>query len=111
MIDLSGHTILIIDFSGACKLRERLLAAGAAVHVVKPAGALTWARCKKIDAAFISLEDASKELCGQLTALGARPIIMTTEDMTEAASSSTSWRSILGPEPARRSEPSGPYLH
>ena len=54
MIDLSDYTILIIECSGACTLRQRLINAGASVHVVKPAGALTWARCKKIDAAFIS---------------------------------------------------------
>jgi len=111
MIDLSDYTILIIECSGACTLRERLINAGASVHVVKPAGALTWARCKKIDAAFISLEDASNELCAQLTLSGAKPIIMASEDMADVASSSTSWRSILGPEPARRSDTSSSYLH
>ena len=63
MLDLSRTTILIVDFHGACKLRERLLSTGASVHVVKPAGALIWARCKKIHATFISFEDASTQLC------------------------------------------------
>ena len=69
MLDLSRTTILIVDFAGACKLRDRLLSTGAFVHVVKPAGALIWAKCKKTHAAFISLEDASTPLCEQLAAL------------------------------------------
>ena len=42
MVDLSRSTILIVDFPGACKLRERLLSTGAFLHVVKPASALIW---------------------------------------------------------------------
>jgi hypothetical protein len=101
MLDLSRTTILIVDFSGACKLRERLLSTGASVHVVKPAGALIWARCKKIHAAFISFEDASTRLCEQLAALNVRPIIVTADDTMGVASASTSWRSILAAKPAR----------
>ena len=105
MVDLSHNTILIVDFHGAGKLRERLVSTGASVHVVKPAGALIWARCKKIHAAFISLEDASTQLCWQLAALNVRPIIVTADDTTGVASASTSWRSALG-----KSVPSGAYV-
>ena len=42
MLDLSRTTILIVDFPGASKLRERLLSTGASLHVVKPASALIW---------------------------------------------------------------------
>ncbi len=101
MLDLSHSTILIVDFPGACKLRERLLSTGASLHVVKPASALVWARCKKIHAAFISLNDASVPLCEQLAALNVQPIIVTADDATGVASASTSWRSILAPKPAR----------
>jgi len=101
MLNLSRTTILIVDFAGACRLRERLLSSGASVHVVKPAGALVWAQCKKIHAAFISLEDASTPLCEQLAALNVRPIIVTADDTTGVASASTSWRSILASKPAR----------
>jgi len=101
MLDLSRTTILIVDFHGACKLRERLLSTGASVHVVKPAGALIWARCKKIHATFISFEDASTQLCEQLAALSVRPIIVTADDTRGVASASTSWRSILASKPAR----------
>ena len=101
MLSLSRTTILIVDFPGACKLREHLLSTGASVHVVKPAGALIWARCKKIHSAFISLEDASKPLCEQLAALDVRPIIVTADDATGVASASTSWRSILASRPVR----------
>ena len=111
MTGLSHHTVLIIDFSGAGKLRERLLPTGASVHVVSAAAARIWARVKRIDAAFIRFEDASTELCEQLTALGVRPIIVTAEDATGVASTSTSWRSVLGSQPARRMEPSGSYPH
>ena len=96
MVDLSCNAILVVDFHGAGKLRERLVSTGASVHVVKPAGALIWARCKKIHAAFISLEDASTQLCEQLAALNVRPIIVTADDTTGVASASTSWRSALG---------------
>ena len=96
MLDLSRITILIVDFHDARKLRDRLLSTGASVHVVKPTGALIWARCKKIHAAFVSYEDASKQLCEQLAALNVRPIIVTADDTTGVASASTSWRSILG---------------
>ena len=106
MLDLSRTTILIVDFSGACKLRERLLSTGASVHVVKPAGALIWARCKKIHAAFISFEDASTPLCEQLAALNVRPIIVTTDDTTGVASATPSWRSILASRPVRDVEAS-----
>ena len=98
MLDLSRSTLLIVDFPGAYKLRERLLSTGASLHVVKPAGALIWARCKKIHAAFISFEDASTRFCEQLAALDVRPIIVTA---TGVASASTSWRSILASKPAR----------
>jgi hypothetical protein len=101
MLDLSRTTILIVDFPGACKLRERLLSTGASLHVVKPAGALIWARCKKIHAAFISFEDASTRFCEQLAALDVRPIIVTADDTIGVASASTSWRSILASGPAR----------
>ena len=104
MVDLSRNAVLIVDFHGAGKLRERLVSTGASVHVVKPAGALIWARCKKIHAAFISLEDASTQLCEQLAALKC-PIIVTADDTTGVASASTSWRSALG-----RSVPSGAYV-
>ena len=40
MVNLSRNAILIVDFHGAGKLRERLVSTGASVHVVKPAGAL-----------------------------------------------------------------------
>ena len=99
MLDLAHNTILIVDFPGACKLRDHLLSTGAFVHVVKPAGALIWAKCKKIHAAFISLEDASKPLCEQLAALNVRPIIVTADDTMGVASASTSWRSILAAKP------------
>jgi hypothetical protein len=102
LVDLSHNTILIVDFLGARKLRERLVSTGASVHIVKPAGALIWARCKKIHAAFISLEDASMELCEKLAGLTVRPIIVTMDEKTGVASASTSWRSAL-----RRSVPSG----
>jgi hypothetical protein len=101
MLELPRTTILIVDFHGACKLRERLLSTGASVHVVKPAGALIWARCKKIHAAFINFEDASTRLCEQLAALNVRPIIVTADDSRGVASASTSWRSILASKPAR----------
>ena len=94
MLDLSRSTILIVDFPGACKLRERLLSTGASLHVVKPASALIWARCKKVHAAFISVKDASLPLCEQLAALSVQPIIVT-DDASGVASASTSWRSIL----------------
>ncbi len=106
MLDLSHSTILIVDFPGACKLRERLLSTGASLHVVKPASALVWARCKKIHAAFISLKDASMPLCEQLDALSVQPIIVTTDDARGVASASTSWRSILASGPARDMEES-----
>jgi hypothetical protein len=95
MRDLARTTILIVDFAGATKLRDRLMSTGAFVHVVKPAAALIWARCKNIHAAFISLEDASTPLCEQLATLNVRPIIVTADDITGVASASTSWRSIL----------------
>ena len=101
MLNLSRTTILIVDFAGAYKLREHLLSTGASVHVVKPAGALIWARCKKIHSAFISLEDASMPLCEQLAVLNVRPIIVTADDTTGVASASTSWRSILASKPAQ----------
>jgi hypothetical protein len=101
MLDLSSTTILIVDFAGACKLRDRLLSTGAFVHVVKPAGALIWAKCKKTHAAFISLEDASTPLYEQLAALHVRPIIVTADDTAGVASASTSWRSILASKPAQ----------
>ena len=107
MLNLSRTTILIVDFPGACKLREHLLSTGASVHVVKPAGALIWARCKKIHSAFISLEDASVPLCEQLAALNVRPIIVTADDATGVASASTSWRSILASKPGRDVAASG----
>ena len=107
MLNLSRTTILIVDFAGACKLRERLVSYGASVHVVSPAGALLWARCKKIHAAFISLEDVSTPLCEQLAALNVRPIIVTADDATGVASASTSWRSILASKLARDMAPSG----
>ena len=47
MLDLSRTTIVIVDFPGACKLREHLLSTGASVHVVKPAAALVWAGARK----------------------------------------------------------------
>ena len=100
MLNLSRITILIVDFPGACKLREHLLSTGASVHVVKPAGALIWARCQ-IHSAFISLEDALVPLCEQLAALNVRPIIVTADDATGVASASTSWRSILASKPVR----------
>jgi hypothetical protein len=100
MLDLPHSTILIVDFRGACKLRERLLSTGASVHVVKPAGALIWARCKKIHATFISFEDASTQLCEQLAALSVGPIIVSADDTRGVASAST-WRSILASKPAR----------
>ena len=59
-----------------------------------------WARVKRIDAVFIPFEDASTELCEQFAALGVRPIIVTAEDATGVASTSTSWRSVLGSQPA-----------
>jgi hypothetical protein len=95
MLNLSRTTVLIVDFAGAYKLRERLVSCGASVHVVGPAGALVWARCKKIHAAFINFEDASTPLCEQLAALRVRPIIVTADHKTGVASASTSWRSIL----------------
>ena len=107
MLNLSRTTKLIVDFAGACKLRERLVASGAFVHVVSPAGALVWARCKKIHAAFISFEDASTPLCEQLAALNVRPIIVTADDATGVAAASTSWRSILASKPVRDMAPSG----
>ena len=106
MLDLSRTTILIVDFPGACKLRERLLSTGASLHVVKPASALIWARCKKIHAAFISLKDASiQPLCEQLAALSVQPIILT-DDARGVASASTSRRSILASGPVRDVEAS-----
>ena len=105
MLDPSRTTILIVDFPGACKLRERLLSTGASLHVVKPASALIWARCKKIHAAFISLKDASMPLCEQLAALSVQPIIVT-DDARGVASASTSWRSILASGPVRDVEAS-----
>ena len=107
MLNLSRTTILIIDFAGACKLRERLVSSGASVHVVTPAGALVWGRCKKIHAAFINLEDVSTPLCEQLAALNVRPIIVTADDATGVASASTSWRPILASKPARDRARSG----
>jgi hypothetical protein len=101
MVNLSRTTILIVDFAGACKLRERLVSSGASVHVVRAAGALVWARCKKIHAAFISLEDASIPLCEQLAALNVRPIIVTADDKAGVAAASASWRSILASKRAR----------
>jgi hypothetical protein len=106
MLNLSRTTILIVDFAGAYKLREHLLSTGASVHVVKPAGALIWARCKKIHSAFISLEDASMPLCEQLAELNVRPIIVTADDTTGVASASTSWRSVLASGPVRDVEAS-----
>ena len=70
MTDPLRYTVLIIDFPGACTLRERLLPTGASVHVVSSAAALIWARVKKIDAAFISFDDASTKPCEQLAGLG-----------------------------------------
>ena len=95
MRDLSRTTILIVDFPGAYKLRDRLLSTGAFVHVVKPAAALIWARCKNIHAAFICFEDASTALCEQLATLNVRPIIVTSDGAMGVASATTSWRSIL----------------
>ena len=111
MIGLSYYNVLIIDFPGACCLRERLVAAGASVHVASPAAGLIWAQAKKIDAAFVSFESASTRLCEQLAALGVSQIIVTAEDTTGVAAAPTSWRSLLGPHPARRMEPAGNYLH
>ncbi len=108
MLDLSRTTILIVDFPDACKLRDHLLSTGASLHVVKPAGALIWARCKKIHAAFISLTDASIPLCEQLAALSVQPTIVTTDDARGVASASTSWRSILASNSAPATEASGP---
>jgi hypothetical protein len=105
MLDLSRSTILIVDFPGASKLRERLLSTGASLHIVKPASVLIWARCKKIHAAFIRFEDASMPLCEQLAALSVRPIIVT-DDARGVASASTSWRSILALGPVRDVEAS-----
>jgi len=111
MLELSNHTVLIVDFAGACRLREHLLSTGVRVHVINPAAALIWARCKKIDAAFISIDDASTALCEQLKALGVRPIIVTADDASGFSSASTSWRAILRSRASRRAEPADIYLN
>lgn len=111
MTDPLRYTVLIIDFPGACTLRERLLPTGASVHVVSSAAALIWARVKKIDAAFISFDDASTKLCEQLAGLGVRPIIVSADETTGASLASSSGRTLLGARPARQMEASRSYLH
>jgi hypothetical protein len=91
MNDFTSPTVLIVDFPGACSLRDQLLPTGARVHVVSPAAALLWAQAKKIDAAFISVEDASSRLRDQLATLGVRQVFVSPdktmlEDTVRAAS-------------------------
>src|SRR5262249_7104032 len=105
------YTVLIVDFAGACRLREQLLAAGASVHVINPAAALIWAQCKKIDAAFISIDDASTALCEQLKVLGVRPIIVTADDAPGFASGSVSLQAFSGSRSSRLTQLSDTYIN
>jgi hypothetical protein len=86
MTNLCDFTVLIVDFPGAYALREHLLLTGARVHVVSPAGALIWARARKIDAAFISSENVSSHLGDQLTSLGVRQVFVPPDNPTMTAS-------------------------
>jgi hypothetical protein len=117
MAHLSGYNILIIDFPGAFDLRERLVRAGACVHVVTDVGAMVLARSKTIDAAFIGIDAAggADRLGERLSRVGVGQIIRTAEDPVAAPArypaASTSWLSLLGPSPVRRMQPAGAYLH
>jgi hypothetical protein len=83
MATLSGFKILIIDFPEACLLRTKLMAAGAAVYVVNPRGALILAQHRHIDAAFVgfSMAAETRRLCEQLSHLGVGQIIVTPGDI------------------------------
>jgi hypothetical protein len=114
MAHLSGYNILIVDFPGACDLREKLVRAGACVHVVTDVGAMILARTKKVDAAFISFDSpaCADRLGDRLIHLGVGQIIRTAEaPSARMAAAPTSWLPLLGPTPARRMQPTGAYLH
>ena len=85
MPSLCGFNILIIDSTEALPLRDRLMRAGAKVHVVSPAGAVVLARQKLIDAAFLlfGLGADSRELCKQLRASGVEIIVTGGDDLPE----------------------------
>jgi hypothetical protein len=85
MTNLCDFTVIIVDFPGAYALREHLISTGARVHVVSPAGALIWARARKIDAAFVSSENVSSQLGEQLTSLGVKQVFVPPDDLTMAA--------------------------
>jgi hypothetical protein len=107
MAHLSGYHILIIDFPGACNLREKLVRAGACVHVATERGAMILARTKLIDAAFIAFDPAITPvgLGERLIQLGVRQIISTAPEPVSGtrrqAAASASWRSLLGSSQAR----------
>ena len=78
-MSLSFSNILIVgEAPGTLELRERLIASGANVQVVSVAGASIVIRQKQIDSAFIgaSLDEDTRQLCGELSALGIAQIFI-----------------------------------
>ena len=76
---LPGSNILIVgEAPGTLELRERLITSGANVQVVSVAGASIVIRQKQIDGAFIgaSLGEDTRQLCGELSALGIAQIFI-----------------------------------
>ena len=81
-MQLSGSNILIIgEAPGTLELRARLIASGANVQVVSVAGASIVIKQKQIDGAFIgaSLDQDTRQLCGELSALGIAQIFIAPE--------------------------------
>ena len=84
-MQLSGSNILIIgEAPGTLELRARLIASGANVQVVSVAGASIVIKQKQIDGAFIgaSLDQDTRQLCGELSALGIAQIFIAPEHPT-----------------------------
>ena len=104
MTNLSRYTVLLVDLHDACPLRERLLGAGATVHVATSHGAPLWASTKKIDAAFIGFDAPTVGLLTQeLAALGVR-VIMTANQTQQLVRDVAS---ALFPHPSREVQ----YVH
>ena len=79
---LTGSNILIVgEAPGTLELRERLIASGANVQVVSVAGASIVIHQKQIDGVFVaaSLDQDTRELCGELSALGIAQIYIAPE--------------------------------
>lgn len=78
-MNLSGFSVLIVDFIDAYELGKSLTRAGATIHIVSRGGALVLARNKRIDAAFVNfgVDEDTRRLCEELTGLGVKQIVIT----------------------------------